>query len=112
MTCNQAFFTLLLASRLFTAVYTSSTQANERSTDDSLDGGLEDTVTKVRLAIEESTPSFTYGPSPSYTYDPLPSYTYDPQPSYTYDPQPTYTYDPPAKRAEDDDVPVGIKEIR
>lgn len=104
MTCNEAFFTLLLAGRLVAAAFVTIPHPNERSADDGLDGELETVVAKVRLAVEDSTLSFTH--------DPLPSYTYDPQQSHTYGPQPTYTRDSPAKRAEADDVPVGLEEMR
>lgn len=111
MTYNEAFFTLLLASRLVAAAYV--TAPIERDTaDDNQYVNIEPIEARVRNAVEDSTPSFTYDPQASYTYDPMVSYTYDPQPSYTYDPQPTYTYDPPAKRAEADHVPVGIEDMK
>lgn len=98
MLSNEAFFTVLLASRLAIATYIPlPPQPIERDADEIQHHQPEKLVTEVRVVTErhavDSPPKFTFDPSVSYTYDPLPS--------YTYDPLPTYTYDPPSKRTDE-----------
>ncbi|KAF2166469.1 hypothetical protein M409DRAFT_23108 [Zasmidium cellare ATCC 36951] len=101
MTYNEAFFALLLASRLATGAYIPlPAQSDERDADNSHDDEIESVITEVRVVSETSTPHFTYDPSPLYTYDPLRSFTYDSEPSFTYDPTRSFSYDPHEKRAE------------
>ncbi|KAK4500222.1 hypothetical protein PRZ48_008409 [Zasmidium cellare] len=102
MTYNEAFFALLLASRLATAAYLP--HLHQRIERDTIDDEPETVGTQVRILTEDFTPRFTYDPEPTYTYDPIPSFSYDPEPSFTYDPIPKFSYDPPAKRSDTSDA--------